>query len=127
MKYEDVIDALETKDDLIIDFKEYQITGLDTKRLILDIQGFSVIGYLKENEFVDEELIKRYYGDDVDFKLYCYYPYVRLIIKNPTDYSNNKVYVIHLNKASFTAGLQELELYQRRANGLGIGGINPWI
>lgn len=127
MTYDEVINKLNTNTNLKIDFKEYTITGLDVKNLILDISCYDVVGYIPENQFLDDEEIERYYGDDVNKMNLHYYPYIRIIVKEPNSYVDDKLYVIHLNKVSFTQGLQEIDLYNNIIGGEGFGGINPWI
>ncbi len=127
MTYDEVIDKLNTSPNLKIDFKEYIITGLDVKNLILDISCYDVVGYIPENQFLDDEEIERYYGDDVNKMSLHYYPYIRIIVKAPNSYTDDKLYVLHLNKVSFTQGLQEIDLYSKNTIGEGFGGINSWI
>lgn len=128
MLYEDIENKIETSDKLRLDFKEYRFTGLNVKTEILEINNFELVAYVKENEFLDQEMINRFYGDNVNTLNLHYYPYLRLVIANPEDIGvDKKLYVLHLNKASFTAGLQELELYETKNTIQSLGGINPWI
>lgn len=126
MDYSSIYEKLKSTNDLSIDFREYEISGLDKKRLILEINGYKVIGYINANEFIDPETVKRYYGEDADFLKFCYYPYLRIIIKNPNSIEDRE-YILHLNKASFTSGLQELDLYKTSENIQSLGGILPWM
>lgn len=126
MNYSSIEETLKTSADLSIDFREYKIVGLDKKDLILDISGYKVIGFISPNEFIDRDTVKRYYGEEADFLNLCYYPYLRLIIKKPNSL-DDKEYILHLNKASFTNGLQEIDLYKASDTIQSIGGIQPWI
>ena len=127
MDYKEVEKALEEPKQYRVDFKEYQITGLDKKRLILDIRGFQLVDFIRANEYTDKNIIYSYYGESADFVNLCYYPHLRLIIKNPDDKDKSRIYILHLNKASFTSGLQELSLYVLPEHIEGIGGIKSWI
>lgn len=126
MDYSKIEDTLNSSPDLRIDFREYEFTSLNGKSLILEINGYKVIGFISPNEFIDQETVERYYGDEVNFLNYCYYPYLRIIITNPNSL-DDKEYILHLNEASFTNGLQEIDLYKASDTIQSLGGIQPWI
>lgn len=126
MDYSKVEDTLKSSPNLRIDFREYEFTSLNGKSLILEVNGYKVVGYISPNEFIDQETVERYYGEDANFLNYCYYPYLRIIITKPNGL-DNKEYILHLNEASFTNGLQELDLYKASDTIQSLGGIQPWI
>ena len=126
MIYSEIEETLKSSTNLRIDFREYEFTSLNGKSLILEVNGYKVIGFISPNEFIDQETVERYYGEDVNFLNYCYYPYLRIIITNPNDL-DDKEYILHLNEASFTNGLQELDLYKASDTIQSLGGIQPWI
>ena len=126
MIYSEIEETLKSNTNLRIDFREYEFTSLNGKSLILEVNGYKVIGFISPNEFIDQEMVERYYGEDANFLNYCYYPYLRIIITNPNDL-DNKEYILHLNEASFTNGLQELDLYKASDTIQSLGGIQPWI
>lgn len=126
MDYSKIEDTLKSSPNLRIDFREYEFTSLNGKSLILEVNGYKVVGYISPNEFIDQETVARYYGEDANFLNYCYYPYLRIIIINPNGL-DNKEYILHLNEASFTNGLQEIDLYKASDTIQSLGGIQPWI
>lgn len=126
MDYSKIEDTLKSNKNLRIDFREYEFTSLNGKYPILEINGYKVIGFISPNEFIDQETVERYYGEDANFLNYCYYPYLRIIITNPNGL-DNKEYILHLNEASFTNGLQEIDLYKASDTIQSLGGIQPWI
>ena len=126
MIYSEIEETLKSNTNLRIDFREYEFTSLNGKSLILEVNGYKVIGFISPNEFIDQETVERYYGEDVNFLNYCYYPYLRIIITNPNDL-DDKEYILHLNEASFTNGLQEIDLYKASDTIQSLGGIQPWI
>lgn len=126
MDYSKIEDTLKSSPNLRIDFREYEFTSLNGKSLILEINGYKVVGYISPNEFIDQETVERYYGEDANFLNYCYYPYLRIIITNPNSL-DDKEYILHLNEASFINGLQELDLYKASDTIQSLGGIQPWI
>lgn len=126
MDYSKIEETLKSTTDLRIDFREYQITSLNERYLILEINGYKVVGFISPNEFIDQETVERYYGEEVNFLNYCYYPYFRIVITNPNSL-DDKEYILHLNEASFTNGLQEIELYKASDTIQSLGGIQPWI
>lgn len=126
MDYSKIEETLKSSTDLRIDFREYQFTSLNGKSLILEINGYKVIGFISPNEFIDKETVARYYGEEANFLNYCYYPYFRIIITNPNSL-DDKEYILHLNEASFTNGLQEMDLYKASDTIQSLGGIQPWI
>lgn len=126
MDYSKIEDTLKSSPNLRIDFREYEFTSLNGKSLILEVNGYKVIGFISPNEFIDQETVERYYGEDANFLNYCYYPYLRIIITNPNSL-DDKEYILHLNEASFTNGLQELDLYKASDTIQSLGGIQPWI
>lgn len=126
MDYSKIEDTLKSSPNLRIDFREYEFTSLNGKSLILEINGYKVVGFISPNEFIDQETVERYYGEDANFLNYCYYPYLRIIITNPNSL-DDKEYILHLNEASFTNGLQELDLYKASDTIQSLGGIQPWI
>lgn len=126
MDYSKIEDTLKSSPNLRIDFREYEFTSLNGKSLILEVNGYKVIGFISPNEFIDQETVGRYYGEDVNFLNYCYYPYLRIIITNPNSL-DDKEYILHLNEASFTNGLQEMDLYKASDTIQSLGGIQPWI
>lgn len=126
MIYSEIEETLKSSTNLRIDFREYEFTSLNGRSLILEVNGYKVIGFISPNEFIDQETVERYYGEDVNFLNYCYYPYLRIIITNPNGL-DDKEYILHLNEASFTNGLQELDLYKASDTIQSLGGIQPWI
>ena len=126
MDYSKIEDTLKSSHNLRIDFREYEFTSLNGKSLILEINGYKVVGFISPNEFIDQETVERYYGEDANFLNYCYYPYLRIIITNPNSL-DDKEYILHLNEASFTNGLQEIDLYKASDTIQSLGGIQPWI
>lgn len=126
MVYSKIEDTLKSNPNLRIDFREYEFTSLNGKSLILEINGYKVVGFISPNEFIDQETVERYYGEDANFLNYCYYPYLRIIITNPNSL-DDKEYILHLNEASFTNGLQEIDLYKASDTIQSLGGIQPWI
>lgn len=126
MDYSKIEETLKSSPNLRIDFREYQMTSLNDRYLILEVNGYKVIGFISPNEFIDQETVERYYGEDVNFLNYCYYPYLRIIITNPNSI-DDKEYILHLNEASFTNGLQEIDLYKASDTIQSLGGIQPWI
>lgn len=126
MDYSKIEETLKSNPNLRIDFREYEFTSLNGKSLILEVNGYKVIGFISPNEFIDQETVERYYGGDANFLNYCYYPYLRIIITNPNNL-DDKEYILHLNEASFTNGLQELDLYKASDTIQSLGGIQPWI
>lgn len=126
MDYSKIKETLKSTTDLRIDFREYQMTSLNDRYLILEINGYKVVGFISPNEFIDQETVERYYGEEANFLNYCYYPYFRIIITNPNGL-DNKEYILHLNEASFTNGLQEIDLYKASDTIQSLGGIQPWI
>ena len=126
MIYSEIEETLKSNTNLRIDFREYEFTSLNGKSPILEINGYKVIGFISPNEFIDQETVERYYGEDVNFLNYCYYPYLRIIITNPNGL-DDKEYILHLNEASFTNGLQEIDLYKANDTIQSLGGIQPWI
>lgn len=126
MDYSKIEDTLKSSPNLRIDFREYEFTSLNGKNLILEVNGYKVIRFISPNEFIDQETVERYYGEDANFLNYCYYPYLRIIITNPNSL-DNKEYILHLNEASFINGLQELDLYKASDTIQSLGGIQPWI
>ena len=126
MDYSKIEDTLKSSTDLRIDFREYAFTSLNGKSLILEVNGYKVVGFISPNEFIDQETVERYYGEDANFLNYCYYPYLRIIITNPNSL-DDKEYILHLNEASFTNGLQEIDLYKTSDTIQSLGGIQPWI
>lgn len=126
MDYSKIEETLKSTTDLRIDFREYEFTSLNGKSLILEINGYKVIGFISPNEFIDKETVARYYGEEANFLNYCYYPYFRIIITNPNSL-DDKEYILHLNEASFTNGLQEIDLYKASDTIQSLGGIQPWI
>lgn len=126
MDYSKIEDTLKSSPNLRINFREYEFTSLNGKSLILEINGYKVVGYINPNEFIDQETVERYYGEDANFLNYCYYPYLRIIITNPNSI-DDKEYILHLNEASFTNGLQEIDLYKASDTIQSLGGIQPWI
>lgn len=126
MDYSKIEETLKSTTDLRIDFREYEFTSLNGKSLILEINGYKVVGFISPNEFIDQETVARYYGEDANFLNYCYYPYFRIIITNPNSL-DDKEYILHLNEASFTNGLQEIDLYKASDTIQSLGGIQPWI
>lgn len=126
MDYSEIEDTLKSSPNLRIDFREYEFTSLNGKNLILEVNGYKVIGFISPNEFIDQETVERYYGEDANFLNYCYYPYLRIIITNPNNL-DDKEYILHLNEASFTNGLQEIDLYKASDTIQSLGGIQPWI
>lgn len=126
MDYSKIEETLKSSPNLRIDFREYEFTSLNGKSLILEVNGYKVVGYISPNEFIDQETVERYYGEDANFLNYCYYPYLRIIITNPNSL-DDKEYILHLNEASFTNGLQELDLYKASDTIQSLGGIQPWI
>lgn len=126
MDYSKIADTLKSSPNLRIDFREYEFTSLNGKNLILEVNGYKVIGFISPNEFIDQETVERYYGEDANFLNYCYYPYLRIIITNPNSL-DDKEYILHLNEASFINGLQELDLYKASDTIQSLGGIQPWI
>lgn len=126
MDYSRIEDTLKSSPNLRIDFREYEFTSLNGKSLILEVNGYKVIGFISPNEFIDQETVERYYGEDANFLNYCYYPYLRIIITNPNSL-DDKEYILHLNEASFINGLQELDLYKASDTIQSLGGIQPWI
>lgn len=126
MDYSKIEDTLKSSPNLRIDFREYEFTSLNGKSLILEVNGYKVVGYISPNEFIDQETVERYYGEDANFLNYCYYPYLRIIITNPNSL-DDKEYILHLNEASFTNGLQEIDLYKASDTIQSLGGIQPWI
>lgn len=126
MDYSKIEDTLKSSPNLRIDFREYEFTSLNGKNLILEVNGYKVIGFISPNEFIDQETVERYYGEDANFLNYCYYPYLRIIITNPNNL-DDKEYILHLNEASFTNGLQEIDLYKASDTIQSLGGIQPWI
>lgn len=126
MDYSKIEDTLKSTTDLRVDFREYEFTSLNGKSLILEINGYKVIGFISPNEFIDQETVARYYGEEANFLNYCYYPYFRIIITNPNSL-DDKEYILHLNEASFTNGLQEIDLYKASDTIQSLGGIQPWI
>ena len=126
MDYSKIEDTLKSSPNLRVDFREYEFTSLNGKSLILEVNGYKVVGYISPNEFIDQETVERYYGEDANFLNYCYYPYLRIIITNPNSL-DDKEYILHLNEASFTNGLQELDLYKASDTIQSLGGIQPWI
>lgn len=126
MDYSKIEETLKSNPNLRIDFREYEFTSLNGKSLILEVNGYKVIGFISPNEFIDQETVERYYGEDANFLNYCYYPYLRIIITNPNGL-DNKEYILHLNEASFTNGLQEIDLYKASDTIQSLGGIQPWI
>ena len=126
MIYSEIEETLKSSTNLRIDFREYEFTSLNGKSLILEVNGYKVIGFINPNEFIDQETVERYYGEDVNFLNYCYYPYLRIIITNPNGL-DDKEYILHLNEASFTNGLQEIDLYKASDTIQSLGGIQPWI
>ena len=126
MDYSKIEETLQSTTDLRIDFREYQMTSLNDRYLILEINGYKVLGFISPNEFIDQETVGRYYGEEANFLNYCYYPYLRIIITNPSSL-DDKEYILHLNEASFTNGLQEIDLYKAGDTIQSLGGIQPWI
>lgn len=126
MDYSKIEETLQSTTNLRIDFREYQMTSLNDRYLILEINGYKVAGFISPNEFIDQETVERYYGKEANFLNYCYYPYLRIIITNPSNL-DNKEYILHLNEASFTNGLQEIDLYKTSDTIQSLGGIQPWI
>lgn len=126
MNYSDIEETLKSTRDLRIDFREYQMTSLNGRYLILEINGYKVVGFISPNEFIDQETVTKYYGEDANYLNYCYYPYFRIIITNPNSL-DDKEYILHLNEASFTNGLQEIDLYKASDTIQSLGGIQPWI
>lgn len=126
MDYSKIEDTLKSSPNLRINFREYEFTSLNGKSLILEVNGYKVVGYINPNEFIDQETVERYYGEDANFLNYCYYPYLRIIITNPNSI-DDKEYILHLNEASFTNGLQEIDLYKASDTIQSLGGIQPWI
>ena len=126
MIYSEIEETLKSNTNLRIDFREYEFTSLNGKSPILEVNGYKVIGFISPNEFIGQETVERYYGEDVNFLNYCYYPYLRIIITNPSSL-DDKEYILHLNEASFTNGLQELDLYKASDTIQSLGGIQPWI
>lgn len=126
MDYSKIEETLKSTTDLRIDFREYEFTSLNGKSLILEINGYKVAGFISPNEFIDKETVARYYGEEANFLNYCYYPYFRIIITNPNSL-DDKEYILHLNEASFTNGLQEIDLYKASDTIQSLGGIQPWI
>lgn len=126
MDYSNIEETLKSSPNLRIDFREYEFTSLNGKSLILEVNSYKVIGFISPNEFIDQETVERYYGEDANFLNYCYYPYLRIIITNPNSL-DDKEYILHLNEASFTNGLQELDLYKASDTIQSLGGIQPWI
>lgn len=126
MDYSKIEDTLKSSPNLRVDFREYEFTSLNGKNLILEVNGYKVIGFISPNEFIDQETVERYYGEDANFLNYCYYPYLRIIITNPNSL-DDKEYILHLNEASFTNGLQEIDLYKASDTIQSLGGIQPWI
>lgn len=126
MDYSKIEDTLKSSPNLRVDFREYEFTSLNGKNLILEVNGYKVIGFISPNEFIDQETVERYYGEDANFLNYCYYPYLRIIITNPNNL-DDKEYILHLNEASFTNGLQEIDLYKASDTIQSLGGIQPWI
>lgn len=126
MDYSKIEETLKSNPNLRIDFREYEFTSLNCKYPILEVNGYKVIGFISPNEFIDQETVERYYGEDANFLNYCYYPYLRIIITNPNSL-DDKEYILHLNEASFTNGLQEIDLYKASDTIQSLGGIQPWI
>lgn len=126
MDYSKIEETLKSATNLRIDFREYQMTSLNDRYLILEINGYKVVGFISPNEFIDQETVARYYGEEANFLNYCYYPYFRIIITNPNSL-DDKEYILHLNEASFTNGLQEIDLYKASDTIQSLGGIQPWI
>lgn len=126
MDYSKIEETLKSTTDLRIDFREHEFTSLNGKSPILEINGYKVVGYISPNEFIDQETVERYYGEEANFLNYCYYPYLRIIITNPNSL-DDKEYILHLNEASFTSGLQEIDLYKASDTIQSLGGIQPWI
>lgn len=108
---------------IYINFKEYGCLSYNTKTPILEIDNYVVQGYIKENQFIDRELVAKYYGHESSFEDLCTYPYLRIIIKHPEE---ERLKVLHLNKAYFTSGFQEVELNVGSLN-MNVLGAKSWI
>lgn len=131
MRYEEIQPFLEShaNTSLLIDFKEYEYTPHNTKSIILEIENFSLITYIKPNEFMLREDVAMYYGKEIEEQSYenlCRYPYLRLVIAEPSNNITQQEYkVLHLNKTFFTSHLQEIHIKEQDIEHVGLGAI-PW-
>lgn len=123
VSYNEIEEILQTNPIPIIDFIEYD----DGNVPILTIGQYQVLTYIKANEFLKREDFIEYYGYEMEdeYKSYIYYPYIRLVIKEPYDgvNFNDEKHVIHLNKVYMDTGYQELYIEDDEVENNGLGQI----
>ena len=125
MEYREIKEVLETNQNLILDMVETDYTG----QVLLEIKEYPIYSYIRENEYLGDEEIERYYGVErqvswEDKKDLIMRPFIRLILKHenidqPTDFI-----VLNIVPFYISMGYQKVRVYPRE---IPQGEIKAWI
>lgn len=125
MEYGEIKEFLETNQNLILDMVETDYTG----QVLLEIKDYPIHNYIRENEYLGDEEIERYYGvgKEVsweDKKDLIMRPFIRLILKHEDIDQPADFIVLDIVPSYISMGYQKVRAYSRE---IPQGEIKAWI